>query len=427
LKLLAISGILLDMYLVIQESRQLSGEIPVYGSKNASLPLLAASLLTKEQVTLHNIPAIRDISSMKEIMTSLGATVEQEENTVRITAETVGTSSISAETVGMLRGSILLMGALLGRNRTVSLPLPGGDIIGARPIDAHLDAFEQLGGRVEITGDVVTIDGKDMKAGIVILKEFSVTATENVLLAAATLPGTTVIEIAAAEPHVVALCGLLRAMGADITGDGTHTITVKGKELLNGAEFTNIPDMLEAGFFILLAAATRSELTITNVPVDHLLLFFKKCDEIGIRYEITGTTVTVFPSELHAFNVQALPYPGIPTDLQAPFAVIATQADGNSLIHDPMYEGRFKHAAEMVKMGAHVVVCDPHRVIITGPTELTGRTIPSLDIRSGATLLLAGLIAKGTTTISQAEIIERGYANIVERLKAIGAHIEQHD
>ena len=415
------------MHLTIQESGVLSGEIPVYGSKNASLPLLAASLLTSEEVILHNIPAIRDLFSMKEIMTSLGATVVRDGNTVSITATTVGTSKISEDTVGALRGSILLLGALLGRNRTVTLPLPGGDIIGARPIDAHMDGFAQLGAHITSRADEVSIDGKDMKAGTVVLKEFSVTATENILLVASTLPGTTVIHIAAAEPHVVALCDLLRAMGATITGDGTHTITIEGNEHLHGAEVTNIPDMLEAGFFILLAAATHSKLTVTNVPVDHLLLFFKKCKEIGIRYEISGTNVTVHPSELRPFKMQVLPYPGIPTDLQAPFAVIATQASGSSLIHDPMYEGRFKHIFELEKMGAKAVVCDPHRVLITGPTALSGKRIPSLDLRSGATLIIAGLIAKGETIIDQAELIGRGYADIVPRLQAIGANIEQHE
>lgn len=415
------------MHLIIQESGVLSGEIPVYGSKNASLPLLAATLLTEETVTLHNIPAIRDLFSMKEILTSLGAHVVQEGSTVKITAATVATKEMSSELVGMLRGSILLLGALLGRNKIVTLPLPGGDIIGARPIDAHVDAFMQLGAHVESSDDRVHIDGNSMKAGRVVLKEFSVTATENILLVAATLSGTTVIHIAAAEPHVVALCDLLRAMGATITGDGTHTITIQGNEHLHGAEVTNIPDMLEAGFFILLAAATHSKLTITNVPVDHLLLFFKKCEEIGIQYEISGTSVTVSPSELRPFKVQVLPYPGIPTDLQAPFAVIATRANGSSLIHDPLYEGRFKHIFELEKMGAKAVVCDPHRVIINGPTELTGRRIPSLDLRSGATLIIAGLIAKGTTIIDQAELIGRGYADIVPRLQAIGARIEQHE
>lgn len=415
------------MQLIIQESKGLSGEIPVYGSKNAALPLLAATLLTKEEVTLRNIPAIRDVDTMCALLSSLGADVRHMNDVVSVKAENIDEKSISPDAVGALRGSILLLGALLGRGKHVSLPRPGGDIIGARPIDAHLDAFAQLGAKVTVGSEVVEIDGSTMKSGTVVLKEFSVTATENILLAAASLPGQTTIHIAAAEPHVVALCDLLRAMGATIEGDGTHTITITGSESLHGAELVNIPDMLEAGFFILLAAATDSELTVTNVPVDHLLLFFKLCDEIGIAYKISGSTVTVLKSTLRPFKVQALPYPGIPTDLQAPFAVIATQVQGASLIHDPLYEGRFKHVFELEKMGAKAVVCDPHRVIITGPTELVGRTIPSLDIRSGASLIIAGLIARGTTTIEQAELIERGYANIVSRLQAVGAHITKEE
>lgn len=415
------------MYLEIHGPARLSGEIPVYGSKNAALPLLAASLLTEETVTLHNIPHIRDVASMNAILASLKAEVLFSEGTAVITAKNINPSGIPMEVVGLLRGSILLFGALLGRNKFVQLPQPGGDIIGARPIDVHLDAFSQLGATVTFDADMVTVDGTTMRAGTVVLKEFSVTATENILLAASRLPGTTTIHIAAAEPHVVALCEMLRAMGAHITGDGTHTIVVQGRGTLRGVEYTNIPDMLEAGFFILLAAASGSELTITNVPVDQLLLFFKRCDDIGIRYEIEGTNIRVLPSELRAFSVQALPYPGIATDLQAPFAVIATQAKGSSLIHDPMYEGRFKHVAELVKMGANAVVCDPHRVIINGPTPLIGRRIPSLDIRSGATLILAGLVASGTTFIDQAEIIERGYADLVPRLTSIGASITKHE
>ncbi len=415
------------MQLIIEESKGLSGEIPVYGSKNASLPLMAATLLTREHVTLTNIPAIRDVANMADIMESLGAQIERNGTTIRVTCSDIAVNGMASEKIGSLRGSILLLGALLGREKHAVLPLPGGDIIGARPIDAHVDGFEQLGAVVSREGDTVRIDGSNMKAGTVVMKEFSVTATENLLIAAASLPGTTTIHIAAAEPHVVALCGLLRAMGAKISGEGTHTITITGSQQLSGAEYANIPDMLEAGFFILLAAATQSNLSITDVPVDQLLLFFKVCDDIGIRYALNGTTVTVSPSELRAFQVQALPYPGIATDLQAPFAVIATVAKGSSLIHDPMYEGRFKHVDEMIKMGADAVVCDPHRVIITGPVQLTGRTIPSLDIRSGATLLLAGLIASGTTVIDQAEIIERGYADIVGRLSAVGARIRKEE
>ncbi len=414
------------MYLEIHGLSRLSGEIPVYGSKNAALPLLAASLLTKEPVVLHNIPPIADVTNMNTILASLGAIVSHSDTIVSITAATIDSKHIPPDAIGLLRGSILLFGALLGRDKFVSIPRPGGDIIGARPIDVHLDAFRQLGATLSSDADTVTVDGSNMKAGVVVLKEFSVTATENILLATSTLPGTTTIHIAAAEPHVIALCQMLRAMGVTITGEGTHTITVTGTSEVQGTTFANIQDMLEAGFFILLAAAAKSELTVTGVPVQDLLLFFKHCDDIGIRYEIVQDSVRVFPSELTAFSVQALPYPGIATDLQAPFAVIATQANGSSLIHDPLYEGRFKHIAELVKMGANAVVCDPHRVIINGPTKLVGRRIPSLDIRSGATLILAGLIAEGITIIDQAEIIERGYANIVQRLTGLGADITQH-
>lgn len=416
---------------VIQGNAQLSGSIPTYGSKNAALPLLAASLLTPEKITLHNIPSIRDVQSMKSIFAAIGASVEQEgDTTLHIIAERIDGQHVPDELVGALRGSILLLGALLGRNKHAQIPLPGGDIIGARPIDAHIDGFTQLGAKAKMDDNVVTLDGSNLAAGQVVLSEFSVTATENVMLVAATLPGTTTIELAAAEPHVVALAEILTQMGATIAGAGTHTITITGSPELHGAEYTNIPDMLEAGLFILLGAAAKSELTITNVPHHDLLAFFKKIQEIGISYTTSEETehtssITVHPSELRAFRVQALPHPGLATDLQAPFAVIATQANGSSLIHDPMYEGRFKHIQELQKMGADAIVCDPHRVIVNGPTPLVGRRIPGLDIRAGATLIMAGLIAEGETIIDDAHHVDRGYANLTQRLQNIGAHIEQ--
>lgn len=406
----------------------LSGEISVLGSKNAALPLMAATLLTKETVTISNIPPIRDVVHMQEILVSLGAKTELDENdTLTVTAASISQENIAMDTVRALRGSILLLGALLGRNKKVTLPLPGGDIIGARPIDAHIDAFRQLGVIADTQEDAVTLDGTSMKAGRVVLSELSVTATENALLVAATLPGETTIELAAAEPHVVALADLLSRMGAHIEGAGTHRITVSGGEL-HGAEFTNIPDMLEAGFFILLGASAKASITVKNVPIHDLLVYFKILDNVGVTYEIetsNGITgdVKVTPSELQSFSIKTLPFPGLATDLQAPFALLATQTPGNSLIHDPMYEARFRYISELQKMGAKAVVCDPHRVIITGPTQLKGRKIPSLDIRAGATLLMAGLIAEGETIIEHAEIIERGYARLPQRLQGIGAQV----
>lgn len=378
-------------------------------------------------MTYHNIPTILDVKNLLPILAALGVVIEHDEsaNSVTLCAKQVTPDALPQEQVGLLRGSILLMGALLGRTKHLRIPHPGGDLIGARPINAHLDAFRQLGAKISEKKGVITIDGTDLKSARVVLPEFSVTATENALLVAATLPGTTTIEIAAAEPHVVALANLLTAMGAKISGAGTHTIIVQGNAQLRGAQCTNIPDMLEAGSFILMAAVTQSELTITQVPINDLLLFFKKLDEIGVDYTIneSARTVTVRPRPLKAFHLQTLPHPGIATDLQAPFTVLATQAAGSSLIHDPMYEGRFRHIHELQKMGASVIVCDPHRVIIHGPTPLHCHRIPSLDIRSGITLLIAALAAEGQTIIDEAEIIDRGYATITDRLHAVGANI----
>lgn len=409
----------------IHGGKQLRGTIPVYGSKNAALPLIAASLLTTQAVRLDNIPPIRDVENMLRIVEAMGAKVERNNFAVALQAANLEVGRLPADLVRKLRGSILLLGALVGRFKKVSLPRPGGDIIGARPIDVHLDAMRQLGARVQPEGDEVIIDGSKMAAGTVVLREASVTATENVMLVAATLPGATTIHVAAQEPHVAALGDLLRRMGAGIDGEGSHTISIVGSEELKGANYTNIPDMLEAGLFILLAATTQSNITVEDAPVEFLHLFFKKLEDIGVSFKGRGRKVSVAPAPLRSFKVQTLPYPGIATDLQAPFSVVATQAAGASLIHDPMYESRFRHCDELVKMGAIVTVCDPHRVLIEGPTPLHGRHIKSLDIRAGATLIMAGLVADGETVIDEAEIIDRGYARLVERLQQIGAHIER--
>lgn len=405
----------------------MSGSIVTNGSKNAALPLLAATLLTKETVELSNIPNITDVNNMVKILQVIGANVTVSKGKIKITAKSIEEQLLPRDIVGKLRGSILLLGALLGRQAQAQIPEPGGDVIGARPIDVHLDAFQQLGATVKRDRHQVEVNGKNMKPGHVTLREFSVTATENILLLAASLPGTTTIHIAANEPHVVVLARLLSSMGAKIRGAGTHTITVHGTRRLHDAKITNTSDMLEAGLFILLAAATKSTLAVQKVPVDDLRLFFKKIDDLGLNYEVKGSTVLVKPSLLKQFSVQTMPHPGIATDLQAPFAVMATQAEGTSLIHDPMYENRFRHCDELVKMGAVITVCDPHRVIIQGPTKLRGHRINSSDIRSGATLIMAGLVAEGETVIQDAEIIDRGYANLVERLQKIGADIKRID
>ena len=414
---------------VIEGGRRLQGTIPVLGSKNAALPLLSACLLTQEAVTIHNVPQIRDVANLMAILESLGAQVTRAGDAVTVVAKTLDQTNLPADKVGALRGSVLLMGPLLARWGAVALPRPGGDVIGARPIDVHLDAFRQLGARVQEDGTMVQIDGNNLRAGEVTLREFSVTATENVMLLAAGLPGATTIHVAATEPHVIALGELLTRLGARVTGAGTHTITVEGTLERGGATVTNIPDMLEAGLFILLGAVCAEDLVIENVPLTHLPLFFKKLEDIGVDFSIdqAKNQVRVRQSPLQSFSMQSLPHPGIPTDLQAPFAVVATVAPGSSLIHDPLYEDRFRHINELQKMGGRAVVCDPHRVIIQGPVRLHGTEIDSLDIRSGATLIMAGLVAEGQTIIHGAEVVERGYERLAERLQAIGAAIRCRD
>ncbi|OGY34801.1 MAG: UDP-N-acetylglucosamine 1-carboxyvinyltransferase [Candidatus Andersenbacteria bacterium RIFCSPHIGHO2_12_FULL_46_9] len=411
--------------IVITGGKHLSGTISVNGAKNGALPLLAASLLTRKPVQMDNVPQIKDVKNIIQIMTGMGVAASQQGDRVIVQAKDIDPFRLPNKVVGELRGSILMLGALLGRFGEAHLPQPGGDVIGARPIDVHLDALEQLGATISRRNNLVHVDGRGLKAGRVVLQEFSVTATENVMMVAATLPGYTIINIAANEPHVVKLAEMLTMMGATVEGAGTHTICIRGCENLKGAKVRNTNDMLEAGLFILMAAATKSELTITNVPLEDLTLFFKKLDEIGIDYTCSEDTVKVHPAPLKSFHLQTLPHPGIATDLQAPFSVVATQAKGASLIHDPMYESRFRHCDELAKMGASITVCDPHRVIVDGPTQLRGQHIKSLDIRSGATLVLAGIVAKGQTIIDEAEIIERGYADLVERLRAVGADIKR--
>ncbi len=404
----------------------MSGKIKVGGAKNAALPMIAASILTKEEVILNNVPDIRDVINIVKIVRTMGASAEFSDKSLKICCDKIDPERVPEDSVKLLRGSILLIGPLLTINKRVGLPLPGGDVIGARSIESHVDALTQLGAKVKEEDDCMEIDGTNIKPGRVVLSEFSVTATENILMLAAGLSGKTTIEIAAAEPHVKALADMLAGMGAQIDGAGTHTIEITGNENLSGGCFSVCQDMLEAGLFILTAAATGSSLLVEGVPTNEMSLFLKKIKEIGIKFEADEKKeeVRLRPNSLKGFKVQTFPYPGIPTDLQAPFSVVATQAKGSSLIHDPMYEDRFRHVIELIKMGAKAVVCDPHRVIIEGPTTLVGREISSLDIRSGATLVLAGLVARGKTVINEAEIIERGYEDLHKRLQSVGADIE---
>jgi len=412
---------------IIEGGLPLSGTIKIAGMKNAATPIIAATLLTKEKCIIDNVPRITDVFKMIEIIKGLGGQVDwQGEHRLVIETRDVKLGALDKKTVCGMRSSILLLGPLLARFRNVKLPEPGGCIIGNRPIDTHLYALEKLGAVISREDDYYNLKADDLKGTTIILPEFSVTATENVLMAASLTPGRTVIKLAAAEPHVGDLIKFLNNMGAKINGLGTHTLVIDGVETLHGTNHILIPDQIEAGTFAVAAAVTRGEVTIENIIPEHLEIILLNLERAGVKYELGENWLKIKPStSLRAFRLQTLPYPGFPTDLQAPFGVLATQCTGTSLIQDPMYEGRLGYVQELIKMGANAIVADPHRVIITGPTPLYGQEIKSFDLRAGATLIIAGLVAQGQTIINEAEVVDRGYEKIEERLSNLGARIKR--
>ncbi len=393
--------------------------------KNAATPILAATLLTDERSVLKNVPRIRDVERMLDILRSLGVLVEWVgEHELTIDPRIADPAKLDRKAMRSMRSSVLFLGPMLSRFREVELPEPGGCIIGNRPLDTHLVALTSIGASCERGAKGYIMRTTGLEGREVVLPEFSVTATENLMMAASTAKGRTTIKLAAAEPHVQDLGDFLNKMGARVQGHGTHTVVIDGVERLHGAEHEIIPDQIEAGTFMVAAALTRGDLRIEHVRPDHLDIVTQRLRAIGASVELGADWVRVTaPDTLHAFKFQSMPYPGLPTDLMAPFGVLATQCAGTTLIHEPLYEGRFGFVNELVKMGANAVVCDPHRVLISGPTPLYGREIKSLDLRAGATLLVAGILADGETILQGAEIIDRGYERIEERFAEVGAEI----
>src|SRR3989344_4265400 len=388
---------------VITGGKPLSGSVLVPGAKNAALKLIAGCLLTPEICVLNNLPVISDVSKMLSILESMGASIERQGgNSVSISCADIKPQEINGTLVSQLRASVVLLGPLLARFGEVRLPYPGGDRIGVRPLDAHMRVFEQLGAQILSWHRILHLRApKGLVPGRIILPEFSVTATENALLAAALLPGTSEIKIAAAEPHVQDLALFLGHLGVDITGAGTHDIIVSGKPALSGAAHTVIPDALDAATFLICALATRGRVLVEGAREDHLILVLEKLREMGAAISTRKEGIAVsWDKPLRAVGrLQAMPYPGIPSDLQALFTVLATQASGETQIHDPLFEGRFLYLQELARMGAVVEQRDSHRAMVRGPAKLSGTTISSFDIRAGAAMVLAGLVADGETII----------------------------
>ena len=424
-------------YFEIIGGKKLKGEIEVRGSKNATTPILAACLLTKEKCVISNIPLIEDVFRMIEIIESLGARVSWiGKRKIKIEAKKIDASKLDLKAVKRLRSSIFLLGALSGRLDVFKIPYPGGCIIGARPLDTHFDALSKMG--IEISNNkFVGINGEKINCyevnaskrhgNSVVLKEFSVTGTENAMMLAASIPGKTIIKIAAAEPHVEDLANFLVTMGAKIKAIGTHTLEIWGTKKLRGAKHEVIPDANEVATFLIMGVATKSPIIIRNARENNLDLVLEKLREFGADFKIGKNQIQVIPPKrIKAVSkVDTRPYPGIPTDVQAPFGVLATQAEGKTFIHDSLYEGRFNYISEIRKMGAKAKALDAHRAIIEGPTKLKGKTITSFDLRAGASLIIAALVAEGRTVIKEIYQVDRGYERIEERLQKLGADIKR--
>lgn len=413
---------------LITGGKPLSGEITVSGYKNSAGAILAGVLLSEQPSIIDNLPLVSDVLNQIEILKKMGAEIEWlDKNKIKINPANIHPQKIPVDLFEKMRVSVLLMGPLLARFKKIKVPSPGGDKIGLRPITTHIEAFKKLGVKIKREDGFYILEAPEKTQGTrVVLKEFSVTATENIMMLAALANGKTIIEIAAAEPQVQDLGNLLRKMGVEINGIGTHTIEIIGKPKLSGTEFSICPDLLEAGTFMIALAVTGGQGKIKKVNPNHLSFFLEKMRDIGVNFKVQGDEIHVFQTqEFKPTKIQALPYPGFPTDLQPQTSVLLTQAQGKSLIHEPLYENRFNHLHELRKMGADIEITDPHRALIFGKTKLIANRIKALDIRAGATLIIAGLIADGKTLIQDISQIERGYENIDQKLRKLGAQIER--
>ena len=414
----------------IQGGRPLTGEITVAGNKNAALPIIAATVLTDEECVLENMPEIRDVWSMLDLLKDLGKSVEKiQSNTYKI-AGAIKTNILDKDMAGSLRASILYMSGLLARKGSIEMSPPGGCVIGRRNMQSHFSVFEAFGANLKLTDTGYEAIIKNIHPATIFLPEASVTATENALILAAAVSGRTTIHNAACEPHVEDLANVLIKMGARITGAGTQRVEIDGVSKLKGITHCIVPDHIEAGTFAIAAACTHGNLFIKDAICDHLMMTEHYLKQMGVQLEYSDSNILhVKPSELksNAKKIQVGLWPGFPTDLMSPIIILATQAQGVTLCHDWMFESRMFFVDKLISMGADITLCDPHRVLVNGPTNLRGQSLSSPDIRAGIALVIAGLSAKGISTIDRAELVDRGYEDIANRLKAIGADIERID
>ncbi len=419
---------------VIEGARPLNGRIRVAGNKNGALPILAACLLTEDEIVLHNLPRILDVQTMLELLADLGVDVEWiGENDVRVHAANVTKTELDEELCRRIRASVLLAGPLLARFGSVIVPPPGGDVIGRRRVDTHIHAFEQLGAEIQAERRL-TMRAARLEGAQIFLDEASVTGTENAVMAASLAAGETVLGNAACEPHVQDLCRFLVTLGADIDGIGTNVLRVRGTDRLRGGEYTIGPDHIEVASFIGLGAITEGEIVIDDCRPDDLVAIMPIFRRLGIRVEMEGTSIRVPDGQELVIEddvggaipkIDDGPWPAFPADLTSIAVAVATQARGTVMVFEKMFENRLFFVDKLVGLGARIILCDPHRVVITGPSQLYGERMSSPDIRAGMAMLLAALCAEGTSTIGNVREIDRGYERIDDRLRALGASIER--
>src|SRR5580704_10270343 len=417
---------------VIKGGKPLHGTITVSGAKNSALPVMAAALLTAEKVTLHNIPKVRDLITMSKLLAFMDARVSVMEvpaSDYEIEAPRLNHAEAPYELVKTMRASILTLGPLMARVGVARVSLPGGCAIGARPVDLHLKALEQMGAEIVTSHGYIEArapKGGRLRGAHILFEKITVTGRENILMAAALADGETVLENAAREPEVTDLVALLRKMGAQICGDGTAALRIRGVKELHGTEHTVIPDRIEAGTFLVAGAITGGDLTIANCAPEHLGAVVAKLEQAGAAIEIVDkSTVRVRGvKKLVGSDMTTEEYPGFATDMQAQYMALATQAEGTSVISEKIFENRFLHASEMIRMGANISI-DGHTAVVHGPAQLSGTTVQASDLRASAGLVLAGLVANGETTIERVYHIDRGYEGIVEKLRGVGADIER--
>jgi UDP-N-acetylglucosamine 1-carboxyvinyltransferase len=421
--------------LIIEGGHPLQGTVVPSGNKNAAMPLLAASLLTDDVVTLHNVPLIGDVQTVIELMVDLGLEiVGRGDHSIRVQARQISKTSPDEELFSQARGPVTLIGPMLARLGRVDLPLPGGDRIGRRRLDTHLLALEALGARLMHNGGFA-LEADGLHGADILLDEASVTATENAIMAASLARGTTVLRNAASEPHVQDLCHCLNQMGAHISGIGSNILTIEGVERLGGTEFTISPDYMEVGSFLGLGAVTPGEICIQGVAPQHLRMIcmvFK--GRLGVRMHLDGRDLVIDGDQDLQIRpdvggavpkIEDAPWPAFPTDLMTIALVVATQARGTVLMHEKMYESRLYFVDRLISMGAQIIVCDPHRAVVVGPSRLQGQPLSSPDIRAGMALVTAALCAEGRSVIGNIGQIDRGYERLEDKLRGLGACIER--